>query len=117
MLDELAKKIVEFRDDRDWKQFHSPKNLATSISIQAAELLELFQWSTDESMASDLQRVRGDLERELADVLIYTLLLAHDTGIDLSDAVRKKLEENDSKYPASLARGSSVKYTELRPED
>ena len=113
MLEELTERIVAFRDERDWKQYHSPRNLAVSISIEAAELLELFQWSSDESVESDVQARRTDLERELADILIYCLLLAHDTGVDPAQAIRAKLAENDAKYPADRARGSRVKYTNL----
>lgn len=113
MLDELTRRIVAFRDERDWKQFHSPRNLAASISIEAAELLELFQWSSDETLGDDVERRRGDLERELADVVIYALLLAHDTRVDLPDAIRAKLAENAAKYPEGPSRGSRAKYTDL----
>ena len=110
MLDDLTKRIVDFRDERDWKQYHSPRNLAASISIEAAELLELFQWSSDGSVASDIEARRTDFERELADVLIYSLLLAHDTGVDLVGAIEAKLVENREKYPVSRARGKRDKY-------
>lgn len=113
MLEDLTGRIVAFRDERDWKQFHSPKNLAASISIEAAELLECFQWSSDETMADDVEKRRGEIEEEIADVLIYALLLAHDTGIDPTEAVRRKLAKNDEKYPAEKAKGSRAKYTEL----
>lgn len=113
MLEDLTSRVVAFRDDRDWKQFHSPRNLAASISIEAGELLELFQWSADSTLESDVAERRSDLRRELADVLIYILLLAHDTGVDLEAAVVDKLEENNAKYPAETARGRRVKYTDL----
>jgi dCTP diphosphatase len=113
VLDDLTQQIVAFRDEREWKQFHSPRSLAMSISIEAAELLELFQWSTDATMASDLETRRADVERELADILIYCLLLAEDAGIDPAAAIQAKLAENAAKYPADKARGSRVKYTEL----
>ncbi len=76
-------------------------------------MLELFQWSSDESLAEDVDRVRADLERELADVVIYALLLAHDTGVDVASAITTKLGENAAKYPADKARGSRDKYTKL----
>ena len=104
MLDELTQRIVEFRDARDWKQFHSARNLATSISIESGELLELFQWSSDETLAADVEARRADLERELADVVIYALLLAHETGVDLEAAIEAKLAENDSKYPVDVVQ-------------
>ncbi len=113
MLEDLTRQIVEFRDERDWKQFHSPKNLAASISIEAAELLECFQWSSDETIAGDVEKRRGEIEEEIADVLIYALLLAHDTGIDPAEAVRRKLAKNGAKYPAEKAKGKREKYTEL----
>ncbi len=106
MLEDLTRQIVEFRDERDWKQFHSPRNLAASISIEAAELLELFQWSSDATLADDVEARRDDLGRELADVVIYALLMAHETGVDVEAAIASKLAENDSKYPAEKSRGS-----------
>ena len=113
MLEDITRRIVEFRDARDWKQFHSPKNLAASISIEAAELLETLQWSSDETMAADVEKRRAEIETELADVMIYCLLLAHDTGVDPIAAIDAKLAENAAKYPADKARGSRTKYTEL----
>lgn len=113
MLDELTQRIVDFRDARDWKQFHSPKNLATSIVIEAAELLELFQWSSDATMEDDIAANRADIERKLADIMIYCLLMARDLGIDAPEAVLAKLRENADKYPEHLAHGKSAKYDEL----
>ncbi len=113
MLEDLTRQIVAFRDERDWKQFHSPRNLAASISIEAAELLECFQWSSDETIADDVENHRSEIEEEIADVLIYALLLAHDTGIDPAEAVRRKLAKNSEKYPAERAKGNRAKYTEL----
>lgn len=113
MFEELTARVVAFRDERDWKQFHSPRNLAASISIEAAELLELFQWSSDATLADDIEARREDLERELADVMIYAMLLAHETGVDLEAAIATKLEENAEKYPTERARGSREKYTKL----
>jgi NTP pyrophosphatase (non-canonical NTP hydrolase) len=115
VLDDLTRRIVEFRDERDWKQFHSPRNLAASVSIEAAELLEVFQWSSDESLEADIAARRTDLERELADILIHCLLLAHDTGVDPESAIDAKLAENAAKYPTEKARGNRAKYTELEP--
>ena len=114
MFEDLTRQIVAFRDERDWKQFHSTRNLAASISIEAAELLELFQWSTDATLADDIAARREDLERELADVVIYALLMAHETGVDLEAAITTKLAENRSKYPVDKAHGKREKYTELR---
>lgn len=113
MLDDIIQRIVAFRDARDWKQFHSARNLAASISIESAELLELFQWSSDASLLEDVEANRANLERELADIAIYCLLLAHDTGVDLEQAIATKLAENETKYPAEKARGRRDKYTKL----
>jgi len=113
VLEDLTQRIVEFRDVRDWKQFHSPKNLATSIVIESAELLELFQWSNESTMADDIETNREDIERELADILIYCLLMAHDLDIDAPAAILAKLQENEGKYPESLTRGRSTKYDKL----
>ena len=108
MLDELTQQIVQFRDERDWKQYHSPRNLAASITIEAAELLELFQWSSDESMSQDVETRRTDIEREVADVLIYTLLLAHDTGVDVVASVTRKLAATARAALRSSAAGTSM---------
>jgi NTP pyrophosphatase (non-canonical NTP hydrolase) len=113
MIQDLTRRIVEFRDERDWKQYHSPRNLAASITIEAAELLEVFQWSSDEGLAEDVEANRSDLERELADILIYCLLLAHDTGVNPVAAIEAKLAENAEKYPPEKARGRREKYTQL----
>jgi dCTP diphosphatase len=113
MLEDITRRIVEFRDARDWKQFHSPKNLAASISIEAAELLETLQWSSDDTLEADVEKRRPEIAAELADVMIYCLLLAHDTGVDPSAAIDAKLVENAAKYPADKSRGSRAKYTEM----
>lgn len=112
-LEDLTTQIVEFREERDWKQFHSPRNLAASITIEAAELLECFQWSSDETLDADVEKRRSEIEEEIADVLIYALLLAHDLGVSPGDAIRAKIARNDVKYPSEKARGSRVKYTDL----
>lgn len=113
MFTELTDEIVAFRDERDWKQFHSPKNLAASISIEAAELLELFQWSSEATLAGDIAARGQELQQELADVVIYALLLAHDTGVDLESAIRNKLADNRERYPVEKSRGVRAKYTQL----
>jgi NTP pyrophosphatase (non-canonical NTP hydrolase) len=113
VLEEMTQRIVEFRDARDWRQFHSPKNLAASIVIESAELLELMQWSSDATLAEDVEARRGDIERELSDIMIYCLLMGHDLGIDVEAAITAKMLENERKYPLSKAGGSSRKYDKL----
>ncbi|WP_303862068.1 MULTISPECIES: nucleotide pyrophosphohydrolase [Bacteria] len=110
-INNLVKAVLTFRDERDWKQFHSPKNLAVSISIEAAELLELFQWlKEDQSISEDKIDCLRD---EIADVFIYLLLLSHTYGIDVIEATQKKILKNHQKYPIEKARGNARKYTEF----
>lgn len=107
----LLNLILKFRKDRDWEQFHSPKNLAISLSIEANEILELFQWSKDNQLPKEKKKY---LEGELADVYYYLLLIAHDMNIDLDKALRKKMKENEKRYPIERSKGSSKKYTEIK---
>lgn len=109
-LTELHDRIIAFRDERDWKQFHDLKNLAEAISIEAGELLELFLWkSTAEADEVALDRLR----EEIADIFIFLIYFCHEAKIDLLDAVSAKLSANQTKYPAEKARGRSDKYSEL----
>ncbi len=103
----LTKEIIAFRDERDWKQFHNSKDLAIAASIEANELLELFLWKTPEDADRD------KLRRELADLLMYCLMIAHEQELDVAAIIREKLAENRTKYPVSKARGNAKKYTEL----
>lgn len=106
--------LLKFRRERDWEQFHRPKELAISIVLEAAELLEEFQWKTDEEIKRHLKE--GGLENvkdEVADIAVYILLLSHDVGIDLLDAMKKKLRKNEKKYPVEKAKGSAKKYDKL----
>lgn len=111
-LAETTDKIRRFRDARDWMQFHSPKNLACSISIEAGELLELFQWVGADQNLDAAQGKKTEIAHELADVAIYLVELADILGIDLIEAISEKLAINEAKYPAEQVRGSSKKYTE-----
>jgi NTP pyrophosphatase (non-canonical NTP hydrolase) len=113
MLETIAR-IRKFRDDRDWQRFHDPKNLAVSISIEAAELLELFQWQTGEEATRFAAENKERVSEEIADVAIYLVELADITGIDLAKAIEAKLEKNAKKYPVDKARGVSTKYTDLK---
>ncbi len=102
--------ILKFRDDRDWKQFHNPKDLAISISLEAAELLEVFQWSGTDVECVDK---KDKIAEELADVVNYCVLMADACGLDLDEIVQKKVELNNKKYPVEKAKGKSDKYNEL----
>jgi NTP pyrophosphatase (non-canonical NTP hydrolase) len=116
---ELTKAIIVFRDQRDWKQFHSLRNLAAGLSIEAAELQEILLWKSDSEVESLLRSAPGRkrLGEEIADVLIFALLLCHEAGVEPVPAVLKKLRQNAKKYPVRLARGRATKYTELPPRN
>ena len=102
--------VTGFRDDRNWRQFHNPKDLAISLSLEASELLEVFQWSGTDLVCSEK---RGKIEEELADVLCYSILMADVCGLDLDEIVQKKVKRNAEKYPVDKAYGKKDKYTEL----
>jgi dCTP diphosphatase len=112
-LRSIQQKIRTFRDERDWMQFHNPKNLAISISIEAAELLEHFQWKSYEESEKHASEATGQLADEVADVAVYLIELCDNLGIDLEAAIHAKLTKNAAKYPATKARGSAKKYTDL----
>lgn len=109
-LTELATRIKTFCNDRDWSQFHDPKNLALSLQLEAAEVLELFQWTKDNQINPNKQEALPD---ELADVLYWVIMLANHYDIDLKKALNEKMNKNESKYPTEKAKGKSEKYTEL----
>ena len=108
---ETVDKVIEFRDDRNWKQFHNPKDLAISISLEAAELLEVFQWSADDVVC---ESKKDKIKEELADVVNYCILMADACDLDLDDIVQAKIKRNNEKYPVEKAYGSKEKYTELK---
>lgn len=111
MKQETINQVLKFRDDRNWKQFHNPKDLAISISLEAAELLEIFQWSGEDVYCRDkMEQIR----EELADVLNYSILMADACGLDLDEIIRDKVKKNNEKYPVEKAYGSKEKYTELK---
>jgi NTP pyrophosphatase (non-canonical NTP hydrolase) len=115
-VDDLTVKAARFAEERDWAQFHTPKDLALGLTLEAAELAELMQWKHGDKLQQHLTARREALEDELADVLWYVLLLAHYQGIDLTGAFERKLAKNAAKYPVEKSRGSAAKYTELRRE-
>ena len=110
LRDETTQRVLNFRDDRDWKQFHTPKDLAISMNLEAAELLEVFQWSgTDLVCREKVEKVK----EELADVLSYCILMADVWELDLDEIMNEKVTKNEAKYPVEKARGNAAKYTEL----
>lgn len=113
-IKDLQERIVSFRDARNWKQFHNPKDLAISISLEAAELLEVFQWSGSNT---DVDGKLEEIQEELADVLIYCGLMAADLNLDIDEIVSAKLKKNDKKYPVKKAYGRADKYTSYQGEE
>lgn len=113
-LDKLVKEIISFRDERDWGQFHNAKDLAVSLSIEASELLECFQWKNTQEVDEIVKSSdKESIEDEIADVAMYLLLLSHELNIDIEKAIANKIIKNGLKYPVSKAKGSSKKYTKL----
>ncbi len=108
---ETVNEVLKFRDDRDWKQFHDPKDLAISISLEASELLEIFQWSRDDVYCLDKI---DKIKEELADVVNYCILMADACNLDLDKIITDKIKLNAAKYPVDKAKGTSAKYNELQ---
>lgn len=111
--DEVIAKVLKFRDDRDWRQFHNGKDLAISLSLEASELLEIFQWSATDLL---VEEKLDAMKEELADIIMYSLLFADKYNIDVNEILLKKLEKNNIKYPVEKAKGRKDKYTELKDE-
>lgn len=111
----LIERLIAFRDARDWRQFHSLKNLLLSLSLEAAELLELAQWKGDAQLEAELEQpaLKARLEEECADVFLYLLMICNHAGIDLIQAAHSKIDRNAEKYPPDKARAVAHKYTEL----
>jgi NTP pyrophosphatase (non-canonical NTP hydrolase) len=114
-LAELTRRLIDFRDARDWKRFHSLKNLILSVSLESAELLELTQWKDEDEIEAlaGAPEFRAALAEECADVLIYLLLISERAGFDLAAAAMAKIDINEGKYPVEKARGNARKYTEF----
>ena len=110
MTQETINQVLKFRDDRNWRQFHNPKDLAISISLEAAELLEVFQWSGSDTVC---ESKKEKIREELADVLNYCILMADVCGLDMDEIIQEKIKHNNEKYPVEKARDSARKYNEL----
>ena len=110
MKQETIDMILKFRDDREWKQFHNPKDLAISISLESAELLEVFQWSGSDVSG---ENKKDKIKEELADVINYCVLMADACNLDIDQIVQDKIKKNNEKYPVEKAKGKSEKYSEL----
>jgi len=114
-LQAIKDRVLAFAQERDWEQFHSPKNLSMAISAEAAELMEHFLWQSPEASRSDMdiEKLRAKVEEELADVFIFAIQFANVTGMDIAAIIEAKIKRNAEKYPVEKAKGRSVKYTEL----
>ena len=112
-IEELKNRLSRFAEERDWDQFHSPKNLSMALSAEVAEIIEHFQWLTEEQSKNLSDDKLKEVETELADTLIYLIRLADKLGVDLLAAAQRKIEVNEQKYPVDKAKGNAKKYTEL----
>jgi len=108
----IQAKLEDFANERDWDQYHTPKNLASALIVEAGELLEIFQWMTDEDVKSikDSVRIQQNIKEEIADVFLYLLRLADRLDVDIDDAIEMKMKINAQKYPISLSKGNATKY-------
>lgn len=113
-IKDLTKRIIAFRDAREWKQFHNPKDVALSLVLEAAEVMEHFQWKSKEEMEKYIVTNKSSIGEELADVLYWVLLMSADLNIDILNALGKKIKKNEEKYPVEKARGNAKKYTEFK---
>lgn len=112
-IETVTKRIIDFRDKRNWKQFHNPKDVALSLSLETGEVLEHFQWKNGKELEEYVKTHKEHIEEELADVLYWVLLMSHDLGIDILDALNKKIDGNEQRYALEKSKGNHKKYTEL----
>jgi NTP pyrophosphatase (non-canonical NTP hydrolase) len=112
-LEEITAAIVKFRDQRNWKQYHNPKDLALSLVLESAEVMEHFQWKSKEEMDAHVKTHKKEISAELADVFYWVMLMCHDLNIDIVKASKLKMKENAKKYPVAKAKGKHDKYTSL----
>lgn len=112
-IKDLTARIIAFRDARDWKQFHNPKDVSISLMLEAGEVMEHFQWKNKKEIVTHILGHKEDIADELADVLNLLMILAHDLNIDLSIAVKNKLKKAEIRYPIDQAKGKHTKYTQL----
>ena len=110
---EMISRIVRFRDERNWRQFHNPKDMALSLMLESAELAEHFQWKNTEEIAAHIKECRQDIADELSDVLYWVLLMSHDLGIEIEPAFERKMQSNERKYPVEKCRDRHTKYSKL----
>jgi len=113
-IEKLTEKIINFRKARDWEQFHKPKDVAISLSLEASEVLEHFQWKSNEEIEKYVKENKEEIGEELADVMYWVLLMSHDLKINILDTLEKKLKKNEEKYPVEKAKGKHTKYNKLK---
>ena len=112
-IKKLTSEIIKFRDERDWKKFHNPKDVALSLVLEATELLEHFQWKNNEEISNYVEKSSNEIGEELVDILYWVLLMSNDLKIDISSALEDKMEKNKVKYPINLSKGNNIKYNKL----
>lgn len=112
-IHDLIRMITKFRDARDWKKFHNPKDTSLSLVLESAELMEHFQWKNNEEIKEYVKKHQKEIGEELSDVLYWVLLISHDLGIDIKQAFKRKMVISEKKYPVNKAKGIHKKYTEL----
>lgn len=112
-IKDLTKRIIAFRNERDWKQFHNPKDVALSLVLEATEVMEHFQWKSKEEIEKYIKINKDEIGEELADVLYWVLLMSHDLKIDVLEALEKKILKNEEKYPVEKAKGRHTKYNKF----
>lgn len=112
-IKKLTQLVIKFRDERDWKQFHGPKDLAIGLMLEVGELAEHFQWKNRQEIKTYLKKHKNDVAEEVADVLYWILIISHDLKIDLKKSFEQKMIKNTKKYPVSKSKGKHTKYTEL----
>lgn len=113
-IKDLQDKIIKFRNQRNWKQFHNPKDVSLSMVLEAGEVMEHFQWKNDVEIQEHIKKHKKEIGEELADVLYWILLMSYDLDIDIKNAVENKLVKNKKKYPVRRAKGKHLKYTEYK---
>lgn len=112
-IQKLIKKVIDFRNARNWKQFHNPKDSALSLALEAAEVMEHFQWKNEKEMRTYLKENKEAVAEELADVLYWVLLMSYDFGVDIVEVFEKKMKKNEKKYPLKKSKGKHNKYNQL----
>jgi len=110
---ETLQRIIQFRDDRDWSQFHTMKDLCLGLGIEVAELQEIFLWKSEQELADVIKKDKPKIADELADIFVFLAYISHDLGIDLNSAIQNKVKKNSQKYPIEKAKGNNKKYDKL----